>query len=57
MYVQFPAMLLFTALLWIVFATDTKVTRREGVFLMILYFLVMYLAYLVDPGLVQNVTP
>lgn len=42
--VEMPVMLLITALLWLIFITDRKVTRLEGAFLLILYVLVIALA-------------
>lgn len=42
--VEFPAMLFLTFLLWGAFYTDRKVTRREGVFLLILYVSVLVLS-------------
>lgn len=42
--VEFPAMLLMTALLWLIYTTDKLVTRFEGVVLLIIYFLIILLA-------------
>jgi len=46
--VELPALLLFTFLLWIVFLTNRRVTRMEGAFLLILYFLILGLAFITE---------
>lgn len=43
--VHFPAMLLLTALLWLIYTTDKRVTRLEGVTLLIVYALIIYLCW------------
>lgn len=50
MLVEFPSLLLITVLLWLAFFTDRKVTRREGVFLVILYCLMIGLSVMVRTG-------
>lgn len=40
-YFELPVLLIFSALLWLIFFTDRKVTRAEGVFLLLLYFIVI----------------
>ncbi|MEO0796944.1 MAG: calcium/sodium antiporter [Verrucomicrobiota bacterium] len=42
--VEFPAMVLLTTLLWFSFYTQRKVTRMEGLFLLILYFVIIALS-------------
>ena len=44
-YVEFPAIMLITGLLWYAFYTQCKVTRKEGTCFLILYFLVIGLSY------------
>lgn len=42
--IEFPAMLLMTALLWLIYTTDKLVTRFEGVILLVVYFLIILLS-------------
>lgn len=49
--VELPGMLLFTFLLWIVFLTNRRVTRLEGGFLVVLYALIILLAYVTEAPL------
>lgn len=48
--IEFPAMLLLTVLLWVAFYTDRRVTRLEGFFLVLLYFLIIILSSLSQLG-------
>nr|WP_267908130.1 calcium/sodium antiporter [Cerasicoccus arenae] len=42
--IEFPSMVLLTLLLWFAFYTERKVTRLEGGFLVILYFVIIALS-------------
>ena len=44
-YVEFPSILLLTVLLWYAFYTNRQVSRREGLFFLLLYFVVIGLSY------------
>ncbi|WOO42388.1 calcium/sodium antiporter [Rubellicoccus peritrichatus] len=44
MVIEFPSLLLVTVLLWVAFYTDRKVTRKEGIFLVVLYALIIGLS-------------
>jgi len=43
--VEYPSMVLLTVLLWFAFYTQRKVTRLEGGFLLILYFVIIVLSF------------
>ncbi|WP_309383156.1 calcium/sodium antiporter [Cerasicoccus frondis] len=42
--IEFPSMVLLTLLLWFAFYTERKVTRMEGAFLVVLYFVIIGLS-------------
>lgn len=42
--IEFPAMLLLTAMLWLIFTTDKLVTRLEGIVLLAIYGFIIYLS-------------
>jgi len=48
--VEFPSMVLLTLLLWFSFHTEKKVTRREGLFLVLLYLLIIGLSFASQTG-------
>jgi len=51
LFIEFPAMLVLTVLLWFIFRSGREVSRREGVVLLGLYALVITLASLSQLGL------
>ena len=42
--IEFPAMMLMTALLWLIYTTDKKVTRLEGIVLLLIYITIIALS-------------
>lgn len=52
MTVEFPALVLTTVILWVALYTGKVVTRLEGILLVILYFLIIGLATLVQTGVI-----
>ncbi len=50
MTIEFPALVLITVLLWLALSTDRRVSRQEGALLLLLYFLIIALATMVQLG-------
>lgn len=51
LYVEFPAMLFLTGVIWYLFASDRKVSRFEGLGLVIIYFMIMGLSAMSQYGM------
>lgn len=51
LYVDFPAMLFLTGLIWYLFSTDRNVSRVEGLGMVVVYFLIMGLSALSQYGM------
>jgi len=50
MWIEYPALLLVTVLLWLAFFTDRQVTRREGIYLVLLYCVIIGFSTMVQLG-------
>ena len=48
---EYPVMLLLTGIVWLFYSTDKKVSRSEGIVLVLLYLLVISIIYLYRNGI------